>query len=420
MITDLKDHFQRILLFILGFLPPLFVLPGKTLNHYSFTLYREPKLYLIGALGWLLLTLGRPRRSIVGASLAGMGILALVSVLWAPVKEAVIYEVFQYVNLVVLSVVLADYFQLKRLRLLFLCGIVTGMAIVVLIGLCQWQGIHFPVLIPVGIEYPSTFGARHSAGLAVCGSMFLTLIPLSIFFKKKKYLLSVFLTLLFLLQLFYLFILGSRTAYFGLMLGVLGSLTWLRYLKLRFKKLVILIALLLSFIASSYAFIGLSNNVYVRNRLKKTLVFFYHPSAFFETERWIWWSNSFRMFKANPMGVGAGNWGFLYPVYRKSGRFVYYTEQRQVRRTHNDYIQILCELGPCALLIFLFLIFKSLKQSWQTFYRDGSMEAAFLYIQLCSWTGLMFFDYPFEMPYQRFLLVIVLLLIEGNYHEQLV
>ena len=71
-------------------------------------------------------------------------------------------------------------------------------------------------------------------------------------------------------------------------------------------------------------------------------------------------------------------------------------------------------------MILLFLLFKSLKWSWQVYEKNGSLEAAFLFVQIVAWTGLMCFDYPFEMPFQRFLLVTVMLLAEGNYNENLV
>ena len=194
--------FERALIFLVGLLPPLLVLPGKIFDQYSFTLYREPKLYLIGALAWLLAAAGYPRKSVVALGLLGMSLISFFSLLWAPVKEAVIYEVFQYINLALLAAVLAYYFRQKQGRRLFLCCLFTAMAVVVFIGLFQWQGVHFPMLIPVRIAYPSTFGARHSAGLAMCGAIFLTLTPLSYFLKNKKYLACLFLIVLFSLQLF--------------------------------------------------------------------------------------------------------------------------------------------------------------------------------------------------------------------------
>jgi len=410
--------FQNVLTFALGFVPPLFVWPGKLFNHYAFTLYREPKLYLIGALAWLLFTVGNPRKSAVALWISLMGLLALFSSLWALVKEAVIYEVFQYVNLIAVSLALVQYFRQKEGRSIFLYGLILGMAVAVSIGLCQWLGLSFPMLKPVGIAYPSTFGARHSAALAVCGSMFLTLIPTFHFITKKRYISSLFFILIFTAEILYVFILGSRTAYLGLLIGgIAGPLLWIRQFGIKLKKLIIfcLVVLLLGISAYSLAI----KNDYVRERLEKTFSFFKKPSAFFQTERWIWWNNSFQMLKDNPFGVGAGNWGFLYPVYRVSGKHVYFTDQTQVRRTHNDYLQILCELGPSGLAIFLLLLFKGIQYSWRAYYHHSSNEGFLLLVQLLSWIGLLCFDYPFEMPFQRFLLIVALLLSEGNYNEVL-
>ena len=93
-----------------------------------------------------------------------------------------------------------------------------------------------------------------------------------------------------------------------------------RYLRFNLRKLIICGALLFLLIASGSALIDFGKNDYVQDRLEKTVAFAKNPSLFFQTERWIWWSNSFQMLKDNPLGVGAGNWGFLYPVYRKYGK----------------------------------------------------------------------------------------------------
>ncbi len=410
---------KNILVFLTGLLPPLLVVPGKIMGKNAFTLYREPKLYLIGALAWLLFTVGEAKKSAVVKGLMVLCFISLLSLLWAPVKEAVFYEAFQYINLAVLASVLAHYFRQRQARLFFLYGLLVSMAIAVFIGLCQWRGIRFPQLFPVGIPYPSTFGARHSAGLAVCGTIFLTVAPLSYFLKKERYVALLFLIVLFSLQLFYILILGSRTSYFGILMGGLATgAIGARYFRFIPKKFIIY-GIMLLLLASGFATICFYKNGYVQNRVNKTLVFFRNPSLFFQSERWVWWSNSFQMLKENPLGVGAGNWGFLYPVYRKSGKHVYYTGHTQVRRTHNDYLQLLCELGPVGVFILLFLLFKSLKWSWQVYEKNGSLEAAFLLVQIAAWTGLMCFDYPFEMPFQRFLLVMAMLLAEGVYNESL-
>jgi len=410
---------KNILVFLAGLLPPLLVVPGKVMHEYAFTLYREPKLYLIGALAWLLFTVGEAKNSAVAKGLMVLFFISLLSLSWAPVKEAVFYEAFQYINLAVLASGLAYYFRQERARLLFLSGLLVSMAIAVFIGLCQWKGIRFPQLFPVGIPYPSTFGARHSAGLAVCGTIFLTLAPLSYFLKKKRYIALLFLIVLFSLQLFYILILGSRTSYFGILMGGMATgVIGARYFRFIPKKFIICGVLLLLLI-SGFAIPCIYKNDYIKDRLEKTVVFTKKPSLFLQTERWFWWSNSFQMLKENPLGVGAGNWGFFYPVYRKYGKHVYFTEHTQVRRTHNDYLQLLCELGPLGVFILLFLLFKSLKWSWQLYEKNGSLEAAVLFVQLVAWTGLMCFDYPFEMPFQRFLLIMAMLLTEGIYNESL-
>ena len=410
---------QHLLIFLIGILPPLFVVPVNIFNDYLFTMYREPKLYLVTALAWLIICVSSFKKSFVGNSVLAIACISLFSIFWAPVKEAVLYEVFQYITLAILAFALIEWFSKKRYRQLFSNGLLLGMTIVVFIGLSQWQGVSLAFLKPVGIEYPSTFGARHSAALAVGGVIFLifTIIPRG--YKKEYGFYCLF--LIFIIYIFYILVLGSRTTYLGISLAFGAGLFLLLFFpndilkRIRVPVCVILSAVILGMGASC-----IFKNSYVRTRIENTVSFIEHPSLIFQSERWVWWKNSIQMFSDNPMGVGAGNWGFLYPVYRQVGKSVYFNEKTQVRRTHNDYLQMLCEIGPIGLFIFLFMIFKTLNWTWIVYSRHGSLEAFFLFLQTISWIGFMLFDYPFEMPYQRFQLILLMVMAEGIYNEHLV
>ncbi len=419
--TISRNVLERLLLFTIAFLPPICVLPGKFYGKYVFTIYREPKLYLICILTWLLVTIGRSRKSVIATGLMALALISLCSLLWAPVKEAVLYESFQFINLAALSAMLAFYFEKKDHRFIFLTGLFLANIVVLVVGLCQWFGLVFPMLVPIRFSYPSTLGARHSTALAMCGSFFLNMVPIVYFFQKNRYLIFYFLLVPVGLQLFYILILGSRTGYFGLLMGALvwSLIDARRFSFVNKKGLPLMSSLVFLVLASSFILIliGINQNGYVENRLKKTVCFAERPGKFLETERWIWWKNSLRMFRENPLGVGSGNWGIVYPVYRKFGKYVYFNQNRQVRRAHNDYIQVLTELGLQGVTILLLLLYRTLQWSWRVYSKTRSIESIFLSVQLIVWMGLMCFDYPFEMPFHRFLLVITMLLIEGNYNE---
>ena len=76
------------------------------------------------------------------------------------------------------------------------------------------------------------------------------------------------------------------------------------------------------------------------------------------TVRDVYWDAAARVAKAHPFGVGLNNFEDLYYVYKDD-------RQEEVRHVHNDYLQVLVELGIPGLLAFLGLmavaIFKALK-----------------------------------------------------------
>lgn len=72
-------------------------------------------------------------------------------------------------------------------------------------------------------------------------------------------------------------------------------------------------------------------------------------------KRMVFWNNSLEMVKEHPViGVGAGNWKINFPKYGLDG-LDYNVVQgiTHVQRPHNDYLWVLTEAGPLALLFFL-------------------------------------------------------------------
>lgn len=72
-------------------------------------------------------------------------------------------------------------------------------------------------------------------------------------------------------------------------------------------------------------------------------------------KRIVFWNNSLEMLKEHPViGVGAGNWKINFPKYGLDG-LDYNVVQgiTHVQRPHNDYLWVLTEAGPLALLFFL-------------------------------------------------------------------
>ncbi|HTF57681.1 MAG TPA: O-antigen ligase family protein, partial [Planctomycetota bacterium] len=66
-------------------------------------------------------------------------------------------------------------------------------------------------------------------------------------------------------------------------------------------------------------------------------------------KRDVYWDAAARVAKAHPLGIGMNNFEDYYPQYKDD-------RQEEVRNAHNDYLQILAELGIAGLLGFLALL----------------------------------------------------------------
>lgn len=71
--------------------------------------------------------------------------------------------------------------------------------------------------------------------------------------------------------------------------------------------------------------------------------------------RFVFWNNSVEMLKDNPvLGVGPGNWKINFPKYGLEGLENSVLQGvTQVQRPHNDYLWILTEGGPLALIFYV-------------------------------------------------------------------
>lgn len=71
-------------------------------------------------------------------------------------------------------------------------------------------------------------------------------------------------------------------------------------------------------------------------------------------ERRLIWLKTADMVKDHPiMGVGAGNWKLLFPAYGLEGSYRMQDQHVVFTRVHNDFLEVLVELGLIGLLIYL-------------------------------------------------------------------
>lgn len=225
------------------------------------------------------------------------------------------------------------------------------------------------ICIPAIIEYCAftLFGGATTLGIryAKYGEQINIALPLIIIgafcLNGKRFAIS-----LFIITVVWLFTVStfSRTS-FLLFIFILGAIACLIFLFKRFRQYrsklgLLILALVLSFI--SLHFVSLFSpkpDAPILNRFTDNQAFA-DSSNFRKLMALI----SVEMFKANPLiGVGAGNFGMQFNNYRASYAEknpsdinLATAENELAERSHNEYLQILAELGIVGGLIFLWFL----------------------------------------------------------------
>src|SRR5271157_2764503 len=127
-------------------------------------------------------------------------------------------------------------------------------------------------------------------------------------------------------------------------------------------------------------------------------------SGISSNERLLVWSASLTAFRGFPVfGTGLGTFQHIFPMYKPDGIAMFY------QHAHNDYIEILVELGIIgALLTLVFLGFVGkhvLSVAWTR--RDRYLKAAFV-ASLASMGVFSLFDFNLHIPSNAILLSFVL------------
>lgn len=93
--------------------------------------------------------------------------------------------------------------------------------------------------------------------------------------------------------------------------------------------------------------------------------------------------NTLRMIRDNLIfGVGFGNFKYVYPRYRDRKEWVISGINTRVEEAHNEYLQILSEVGLFGFFAFMFIIFRILKMSWKLFHKETFDRSLFLSMAL--------------------------------------
>ncbi len=410
----------KLILFLLGLIPTLSILPARADGQWIFCVYDEPK-----RIAWLIFSLllmavvisVNLNNEVFWRKLRKMFLLpttillycfvfwGFISSFWALVPHASMYEFIQYLVIAILFPILLIVFNDFVFLSSFLSGLVIGWIAVSLVGLAQIFSPTGP-LIGIGGANGSFFGARNSAALGLVQQIFLFIGIAFYYVRNGRVFLSILTTLILLIEIVYLITLGSRTAYVSFFLTLLIGISLFFIFKFSLKSMSIkqLLQLGLVFTVILTVIIGVFwTSSWARERGRLALIYFKNPKRYFSSERWVFFRNSIEIIRKHPLlGIGLGNWCFVYPIYRKIGKEIYFTDYIQVRRAHCDYIQLFSEVGTLGFIFWLIPILNILKSlNWS--FSDLSPVSTFVALQILAFIFLMLFDYPLQMPYHKFL-----------------
>jgi O-antigen ligase len=126
--------------------------------------------------------------------------------------------------------------------------------------------------------------------------------------------------------------------------------------------------------------------------------------TFFVSRGWIW-RDTYTMIKAHPVtGVGLGAYETAFPIYSQSdGSLV-------VSQAHNDYLQIVAEVGPLGLILVVWFIVIALRQTFHGLRLRDPLLAGLALGSGASLVGMMvhsIFDFNLQLPSHALLLMML-------------
>ncbi|WP_236860747.1 O-antigen ligase family protein [Candidatus Reidiella endopervernicosa] len=177
-----------------------------------------------------------------------------------------------------------------------------------------------------------------------------------------------------------IFLCQSRGALLGLTIALLFVFYVLREVSFR-KKIALIICLAVGFVAAE-----LIQKRSLTDRIEQTVVAVNTTATTALSDRTDIWNAAWEMYKARPyVGSGWGTFWASYPSHKKN------EERSAGQHVHNDYLEMLVELGPVAVILLAIaatLLFKQaarvLRIDKQTRYEAAGIYAAVLAVSIHS------------------------------------
>ena len=363
---------------------------------------------------------------------------AMLSVLWTHTKYEALVDVLEWSGAFVSGLlILLILRNVKLLRILQFFLLISGV-LMALLSIGQYLfGIDW---VQQHIVPAATFSNKNMAG-----QYGVLIFPIAVvFFLHARDHLQIWLSALAItLMVIYIFYTRSRGTWvsFGIEIVVLTALlTYIRYkhnyhpLKDKpIKKIALAVSLVL-FVGMAYltpTMLGMGDKVVETSiGVKPDILRAEHGgqvvknlSENFMSSREVrvtMWANSMAMFLDHfIIGVGLGNWTIHYPKYQ-----AWFKQDQHVRHyqyhlnAHNDYVEILCELGIVGFMLFLWVIialFKVIARVLSRHDKEYFLLTIAMVVALAGISVGAVFSFPFKQPVSIFLIIIYMAILSNLY-----
>ena len=198
-----------------------------------------------------------------------------------------------------------------------------------------------------------------AANINISSFSILYKVPILLYFltKEKNLYIKAFFTILLFSALFIISILGTRGAYIGVIICIISYLVYLFNANFnntfKIKQLVILSSIFIVVLLANLNLTQAENNI-----ISRTATISLNTQDGSVNQRLRYYKQGLNHFIDNPIiGVGIGNWKLTSIDYDKKNIEGYIIPYH----AHNDFIQLLVELGFFGLLFYTLFIFFSVK-----------------------------------------------------------
>ena len=362
---------------------------------------------------------------------------AMLSILWADVKYEAVVDGLDWTGAFLCAFLIILLLRnATTLNALLFFVFIRGL-LMALLGIWQWLfGVDW---VQQHIVPAATFSNKNMAG-----QYGVLTFPIAVmFFLRARSVLHIwFFAISAALIAAYIFYTRSRGAWIGFIVEIIILSGLLIYLKrkhgyhffgdLPVKKIALGVSLVL-FLGMSYltpAMLGNADKVVTASIGSKTPLLkaksggqVVKKVANFEGSadtRITMWANSIPMFRDNFLiGVGLGNWTIHYAKYQSWFKPDKSLMQNQYHaNAHNDYIEILCELGIIGFALFIWVVvslFKLFMRLLNDPHEEYFLIATALILAVMGVAVNAVFSFPFKQPVPIFLIMVYIAILSNIY-----